>query len=132
RCHRRTTREGISEAFFGPRPPSPASSRKGGINSAYRAPFCSTLYHCTPETSSWPNDNAKSGFKRLAHQDRHPERSEGSCSEILRCAQNDSPEKFQGKVYQCLEFWFRCVDPCPEAAVRDQSPCIRGPRLALR
>src|SRR5438876_11261523 len=48
----------------------------------------------------------KSGFKRLAHQDRHPERSEGSRSEILRCAQNDSPEKFQGKVYQCLEFWF--------------------------
>src|SRR5207249_1182642 len=50
--------------------------------------------------------DAKSGFKRLAHQDRHPERSEGSRSEILRCAQNDSPEKFQGKVYQCLEFWF--------------------------
>ena len=50
---------------------------------------------------------AKSGFKRLAHQDRHPERSEGSRSEILRCAQHDSPEKFHGKVYQCLEFWFR-------------------------
>src|SRR3989475_12419576 len=48
----------------------------------------------------------KSGFKRLAHQDRHPERSEGSRREILRCAQNDSPEKFHDKVYQCLEFWF--------------------------
>ena len=28
---------------------------------------------------------------RLAHQDCHPERSEGSRSEILRYAQNDTP-----------------------------------------
>jgi|SRR5437667_931841 len=55
-------------------------------------------------------NRSKSGFKSLAHQDRHPERSEGSRSEILRCAQNDSPEKFHGKVYQCLEFWFRGAD----------------------
>src|SRR5205085_4873178 len=49
----------------------------------------------------------KSDFKRLIHQDCHPERSEGSRSEILRYAQNDIPGRFCGKAYQCPEFWFR-------------------------
>src|SRR5437773_11137236 len=49
----------------------------------------------------------KSDSKRLTHQHCHPERSEGSRSEILRFAQNDIPGRFCGKAYQCPEFWFR-------------------------
>src|SRR6266568_9420237 len=66
-----------------------------------------TVRKVLEESKRVSSAHPKSGFKRLAHQDRHPERSEGSRSEILRCAQNDSPEKCHGKVYQCFEFWFR-------------------------
>ncbi len=46
---------------------------------------------------------------RLVHQGCHPERSEGSRSEILRYAQNDSPEGIHCKVYECCALWFSAV-----------------------
>ena len=42
---------------------------------------------------------------RVVQQGCHPERSEGSRTEILRCAQNDSPEELHGKVYECFALW---------------------------
>ncbi len=58
----------------------------------------------------------KSDHTRLAHQQCHPERSEGSRSEILRGvypersrrAQNDNAERSRRKVYQCHMVRFRC------------------------
>ena len=50
----------------------------------------------------------KSDHKRLAQQVCHPERSEGSRGQILRCAQNDTSERLRRKVYQCHVFRFRC------------------------
>jgi hypothetical protein len=41
---------------------------------------------------------------RLAHQACHPERSERSRGQILRCAQNDTTEGSRCKVYQCHGF----------------------------
>src|SRR3989442_1266181 len=44
--------------------------------------------------------SSKSVHKRLAHEVCHPERSEGSHGQILRCAQNDNPEWLHCKVSQ--------------------------------
>src|SRR5439155_7856129 len=49
----------------------------------------------------------KSDHKRLVQQVCHPERSEGSRGQILRCAQNDTCEQLRRKVYQCRVFRFR-------------------------
>src|SRR5947209_15211020 len=49
----------------------------------------------------------KSDHKRLAQQDCHPERSEGSRGQILRYAQNDIVGGLRRKVYQCHAFRFR-------------------------
>jgi len=46
-------------------------------------------------------DLTKPSGMRLGHEGCHPERSEGSRSEILRSAQNDSPEGLHYKVYEC-------------------------------
>src|SRR5205823_11218995 len=49
----------------------------------------------------------KSDHERLAQQVCHPERSEGSRGQILRCAQNDTSERLRRKVYQRRAFRFR-------------------------
>src|SRR5437773_8255525 len=46
---------------------------------------------------------------KLIHSDCHPERSEGSRRQILRCAQNDSSEGPHHKVYECFAFRFSMV-----------------------
>lgn len=42
--------------------------------------------------------STKPDFRRSGHQDCHPERSEGSCTETLRSAQNDLLERSQPTV----------------------------------
>src|SRR5947209_5679128 len=67
----------------------------------------------------------KSDHKRLAQQVCHPERSEGSRGQILRCAQNDTSEQFIGcACAPCLclgsvvrgahptSSWLLAPDPC--------------------
>ena len=44
-----------------------------------------------------------------ARQDCHPERSEGSQSEILRGAQHDTVGRSHGKVYECYALWFSAL-----------------------
>src|SRR5439155_25444907 len=51
--------------------------------------------------------DAKPDCIKLIHSDCHPERSEGSRRQILRCAQNDSSEGPHHKVYECFAFRFR-------------------------
>jgi hypothetical protein len=48
----------------------------------------------------------KPDYKRTAHWLCHPERSEGSLREILRCAQNDTTGWPHCKASKCTEVWF--------------------------
>jgi len=60
-----------------------------------------------PEARTSTEDYSKPDFKRLAHRNCHPERSEGSLREILRSAQNDKSEGARCEMYECHALWFR-------------------------
>jgi hypothetical protein len=65
----------------------------------------------------------KSDHSRWAHWPCHPERSEGSRSQILRCAQNDTAERSRRKVYQGCMVRFSCS---PDEI---REPCLPLPGL---